>query len=55
MDWFLYYGDLRHERVNALLLVCFDLKRPGFYTLVFYTFINNSRSKQNKKIPHTIL
>ena len=26
-------------------------KRPGFYTLVFYTFINNSRSKQNKKNP----
>ena len=28
-----------------------NLKRPGFYTLVFYTFINNSRSKQNKKNP----
>ena len=51
MDWFLYYGDLCHERVNALLLVCFNLKRPGFYTLVFYTFINNSRSKQHKKNP----
>ena len=24
---------------------------PGFYTLVFYTFINNSRSKQDKKNP----
>ena len=24
-------------------------KRPGFYTLVFYIFINRSRSKQNKK------
>ena len=24
-------------------------KRSGFYTLVSYTFINNSRSKQNKK------
>ena len=23
------------------------IKRPGFYTLGFYTFINNSRSKQN--------
>ena len=22
MDWFLYDKDLRHERVNALLLVC---------------------------------
>ena len=26
-------------------------KRPGFYTLVFYTFINNSRSKENFKNP----
>ena len=25
------------------------LKRPGFYTLVSYTFVNNSRSKQNLK------
>ena len=31
------------------------LKRPGFYTLFFSPFINNSRSKQNKKIPHTLL
>ena len=30
-------------------VICKNLKRPGFYTLVFYTFINNSRSKQNKK------
>ena len=29
-------------------------KRPGFYSLAFYTFINNSRSKQNKRIPHTL-
>ena len=36
-------------------VICKNLKRPGFYTLVFYTFINNSRSKQNKKIPHTLL
>ena len=28
-----------------------SLDKPGFYTLVFYTFINNSRSKQNKKNP----
>ena len=26
-------------------------KRPGFCTLAFYTFINNSRSKQNNKNP----
>ena len=26
-------------------------KRPGFYALVFYIFINNWRSKQNKKNP----
>ena len=30
-------------------VICKNLKRPGFYTLIFYTFINNSRSKQNKK------
>ena len=30
-------------------VICKNLKRPGFYTLVFYTFINNSRSKRNKK------
>ena len=28
-----------------------SLKRSGFYTLVFYTFINNSRSKQNQTNP----
>ena len=26
-------------------------KRPDFYTLVYYIFINNSRSKQNNTIP----
>ena len=31
------------------------LKRPDFYTLVLYTFINNSLSKQNRKIPHILL
>ena len=30
-------------------VICKKLKRPGFYTLVFYTFIDNSRSKQNKR------
>ena len=29
------------------------LKRPDFYTLVFYIFINDSRSTQNKKISRT--
>ena len=32
---------------------CKKLKRPGFYILVFYIFINNSRYKQNKKKPQT--
>ena len=32
-------------------VICQNLKQPGFYTLVFYTFINSSRSKQNKKNP----
>ena len=30
-------------------VICENLKIPGFYTLVFYTFINNSKSKQNKR------
>ena len=28
-----------------------NVKRPAFYALVFYIFINNSRSKQNQKNP----
>ena len=32
-------------------VICKNLKKTGFYTLVFYTFISNSRSKQNKKNP----
>ena len=32
-------------------VICKNLKRPGFYKLVIYTFINNSWSKQNKKNP----
>ena len=34
-----------------ILRICKNLKRPGFYTLVFYTFIKNSRSTQIKKNP----
>ena len=30
-------------------VICKNEKRPSFYTLAFYTFINNSRSKQDKK------
>ena len=47
-----------YKRIYGIFLFYLDLelfvkikKRPGFYTLVFYTFINNSRSKQNKKNP----
>ena len=29
--------------------ICNNKKRPGFYTLIFCTFFNNSRSNQNKK------
>ena len=36
-------------------VICKNKERPGFYTLVFYTYVNNLRSKQNKKIPHTVL
>ena len=32
-------------------VICKKLKRPGFYTLVYYIFVNNSRSKQNEKNP----
>ena len=34
---------------------CKNLERPGFYTLVFYTFINNSSLNKIKKISHTLL
>ena len=30
-------------------VICKNKKWTGFYTLIFYIFINNSRSKQNKK------
>ena len=42
---------------SGYFLFCLDLelfakiKKPGFYTLAFYIFINNSRSKQNNKDP----
>ena len=32
-------------------VICKNLKRPGSYALVFDTFINDSRSKQNFKNP----
>ena len=32
-------------------VICKNKKRPGFFTLAFSIFINNSRSKQNKKNP----
>ena len=47
-----------YKRVCGIFLFYLDLelfakikKRPGFYTLAFYTVINNSRSNQNKKNP----
>ena len=40
-DWFCY----------SLIVLINQCKRPGFYALVFYIFINNSRSKQNKINP----
>ena len=30
-------------------VICKNKTRPDLYTLIFYIFINNSRSKQNKK------
>ena len=51
-----------YKRVCGIFLFYLDpeifakmKKGPGFYTLVFNTFINNSRSKQNKKILRTLL
>ena len=45
----------------GFFLFCLDLellkknvKRPGFYALIFYIFINNSRSKQNEKNPRHV-
>ena len=32
-------------------VICKNLKRSGFYKLVFYTFINNSRCRQSEKYP----
>ena len=43
VESFLFYLDLE---LFAKIKI-----RPGFYTVIFYTFINNSRSKQNKKNP----
>ena len=46
-----------YKRVFGIFLYCLDLelfakiKKTCFYTLIFYIFINNSRSKQNKKNP----
>ena len=47
-----------HRREYGIFLFYLDLelfskikKIPGFYPLVFCTFVNNSRSKQNKKNP----
>ena len=48
------YKRLRHFFV-CILNYMQKLKRPGFYTLVFYILINNSRSKQNKKNSETLL
>ena len=47
-----------YKSVFGIFLFCLDRelfakikKIPGFYTIVSYIFINNSRSKQNKKNP----
>ena len=49
-----------YKRVGGIFLFCLDLelfakvKKAWFDTPVFYVFINNSRSKQNKKTPSTL-
>ena len=50
-----------YKTCSGFSLCCLDLhlfakiKKVGFYTLVFDIFINNLRSKQNKKIPSNLL
>ena len=43
IDLFIYFILFRSW------FICKNKKRPGFYTLTKTIFINNSRSKQNKK------
>ena len=49
-----------YKRGRGIFLFCLDLdlfaksKRPGFYTFVFYIFINKSRSKRNLKNPEHV-
>ena len=46
----IFFVLLRSWVINKIV------KRPGFYALIFYIFIDNSRSKQNKKNPrHTFV
>ena len=42
------YQCLQKLIIKVNWVNCKNKKRPGFYTLVFYIFINNLRSKQNK-------
>ena len=50
-----------YKKVWGIFLFCIDLelfakiKKTWFLHNRFYTFINNSRSKQTKKIPLTLL
>ena len=45
-DWGIFFFFCFRSRV-----ICKNEKdRPGFHTLAFYIFINNSRRRQNKKI-----
>ena len=43
--WWVFFYFLQ------ILIYLQKSKRPGFYTIPFYVFSNNSRSKQNKKYP----
>ena len=50
-----------YKKVSGSFLFFLDLelfakikKTYGFYALAFYIFINNSRSKQNKKKSYTL-
>ena len=53
-----FYLPMSTKGCSGFFWFCLDLelylqklKRPGLYTFVFQIFINNSKSKQNKKNP----
>ena len=48
MDWFLYYRDLRHERVNDLIIFCTE----AFFNENLKFFIFSLSNKKNETKSH---